>query len=93
MLFHPILGGAVVEPVTTALVTALAAGAAAGLKDTAAQAVKDAYAKLKGLIRTRYPNVSIDQLEQQPTSKARQGVVGEDLERERASRCPWNELK
>jgi hypothetical protein len=56
-------------------------GAAAGLKDTAAQAVKDAYAKLKGLIRTRYPGVSIDQLEQQPTSKARQGVVGDDLER------------
>jgi len=41
--------GAGVDPVTL-IVTALVAGAAAGLKDTATSAVKDAYNGLKGLL-------------------------------------------
>jgi hypothetical protein len=40
------------DPVTL-IVTALVAGAAAGLKDTASSAVKDAYNGLKGLARRR----------------------------------------
>ncbi|MFI6290222.1 hypothetical protein ACIBEJ_01480 [Nonomuraea sp. NPDC050790] len=40
------------DPVTL-VVTALAAGAALGLKDTASVAVKDAYEALKGLARRR----------------------------------------
>jgi hypothetical protein len=42
-----------VDPVTLIL-AALAAGAAAGLGDTATQAVKDGYAALKGLIKKRF---------------------------------------
>jgi hypothetical protein len=42
-----------VDPVTL-LVTALAAGAAAGIGDTASTAVKDAYAKLKALVAARF---------------------------------------
>ncbi len=70
-----------VDPITAAIVTALSAGAALGLKDTAEAAIKDAYAGLKGWIQKHYSSVSVDQLEKQPASKARQDVVGEDLER------------
>lgn len=68
------------DPITI-IVTALVAGAAAGLKPTAAQAVKDAYAGLKTLIQRKYASVSasVDQLEASPESKARRNVVEEDL--------------
>lgn len=63
------------------IVTALVAGAAAGLKPTAEQAVKDAYAGLKALIQHNYTAVvpSVEQLENNPESKARRAVVEEDL--------------
>jgi hypothetical protein len=41
------------DPVTLIL-TALAAGAALGVKDTASSAVKDAYGALKGLVKKRF---------------------------------------
>ena len=41
------------DPVTL-IVAALVAGAAAGIKDTAAGAVRDAYATLKGLLGRRF---------------------------------------
>jgi hypothetical protein len=66
------------EPVTM-IATALALGAAAGLKPTAEQAVKDAYAALKALIKSRYPKVSVEQLEEAAASKARRSVIEEDL--------------
>ena len=40
------------DPITL-IVTALAAGAALGVKDTTSSAVKDAYAGLKALVRKR----------------------------------------
>lgn len=63
----------------TSIVTALAAGAAAALKPTVEQAVKDSYAALKGLIQRKYAQVDVDQLEANPSSKSRRGVVEEDL--------------
>jgi hypothetical protein len=42
------------EPITTTIVTALAAGAAAAAKDTAGAAIKDAYQGLKSLIERRF---------------------------------------
>jgi hypothetical protein len=63
----------------TSLVTALAAGAAAALKPTVEQAVKDSYAALKGVIQRKYAQVNLDQLEANPSSKNRRGVVEEDL--------------
>jgi hypothetical protein len=63
----------------TSLVTALAAGAAAALQSTVEQGVKDSYAALKGLITRKYAQVSLDQLEANPSSKNRRGVVEEDL--------------
>ena len=41
------------DPITL-IVTALAAGAASGVMDTASSAVKDAYASLKALVRKRF---------------------------------------
>ena len=66
------------DPITV-IATALALGAAAGLKPTAEQAIKDAYAGLKTLIKKKYSTVSVDQLEKEPESKARRSVVEEDL--------------
>lgn len=55
------------------IIAALAAGAIAGVKDTAGQAVKDAYAGLKALLRirlagNRQAEAALDQAEQQPGS-------------------------
>lgn len=66
------------DPIT-AIVTALALGAASGLKDTAAKVITDAYSALKTVIQNKYNKVNLSQLEQNPKSKARQGVVAEDL--------------
>ncbi len=67
------------EPVSAiALSLALGAGATAG-KEAVSAMVKDAYAALKELIKSRYPKVSTEQLEQAPQSKSRRAVVEEDL--------------
>jgi hypothetical protein len=63
----------------TLIVTSLALGAAAGLKPTAEQAIKDAYAGLKSLIKPKYSKASVEQLEEAPESKNRRAVVEEDL--------------
>src|SRR5512135_837468 len=47
------VGGYEMDPITLSL-TALAAGAAAGGKDIAAAAVKDAYTALKALVKRRF---------------------------------------
>jgi hypothetical protein len=67
------------EPISAiALSLALGAGAIAG-KEVVGAVVKDAYAALKGLIKSRYPAVSVEQLEQAPNSEKRRAVVEEDL--------------
>lgn len=63
----------------TIIVTALVTGAVAGLKPTAEQAVKDAYAGLKALIKRRYEDVQLEALEKKPMSEAKQSSVSEDL--------------
>jgi hypothetical protein len=49
------------DPITL-IVTALAAGAASGVKDTASSAVRDAYASLKALVRKRLAGMPIGEL-------------------------------
>lgn len=68
------------DPITI-IVTALVAGAAAGLQPTIEQAVKDAYAGLKSLIQRKYGDVNVDLLEGDPKSKSRQMVVEENLQK------------
>jgi uncharacterized protein (DUF885 family) len=71
-----------------AIVAALSSGGTFVLKEAATEAVKDAYNALKVWIQNRYPtaHVSVEQLEKQPASEARQAVVAEDLERAEASK-------
>ena len=64
------------DPVTL-IVTAVALGASAGLKDTATLAVQDAYAALKGLLRRR--DIDVSGLERRPGSEAQRGALHEDL--------------
>jgi hypothetical protein len=64
--------GVEMDPVTL-IVTALAAGAALGLKDTASSAIKDAYAALKELAKRRlagHPDgeLVLDRHERAPTT-------------------------
>src|SRR5260221_5252154 len=63
------------------IVTALVTGAAAALKPTTEQVIKDAYAGIKGLIQRKFGHVDVGVLETDPASKARQAVVQEDLEK------------
>lgn len=66
------------EPITM-VISALAAGALAGLKPTAEQAVKDAYAGLKELICRKWRKIDIALLESDPSSKPRQAVLRDEL--------------
>lgn len=66
------------DPITS-IVMALALGAAAGLKPVAEQVIKDGYAGLKALIQRKYATVDVEQLEANPSSKNRRGVVEEEL--------------
>ncbi len=68
------------DPITL-IVTALAAGAAAALQETAGQAITDAYQSLKRLIASRYPTLAkgVDYIEERPDRKSRQEDLQVDL--------------
>jgi len=61
------------------IVSALAAGAAASLKPTAEEAVKDAYSAIKRLIKARYSTVDLEPIEKRPDSDVKQASVAEDF--------------
>lgn len=66
------------DPVSLVAI-AVATGAAAALKDTAQQVVKDAYAGLRSLIVRRYSDVPVEPLEKRPDSAAKRASLEEDL--------------
>jgi hypothetical protein len=66
------------DPITI-IANALAAGAAAGLKPTAEQVIKDMYASFKALIQSKYGALSLEALEQKPESETKRASVKEDL--------------
>jgi hypothetical protein len=65
------------DPITAAL----AAGAAAGLTDVAAQTVKDAYERLKAVLTSRFPQLEapLQALEARPSSLPKQESLSEEL--------------
>ena len=72
------------DPITAAIVAALAAGATAGLTDTAKQAVADAFGGLKGLLQHRFGAGSevakaVEGLEARPASDARKALLQEEV--------------
>ncbi len=73
------------EPVSAAIIAAIAAGVTTGVGETATKAVVDAYQALKGLLRGRFGEKSrvagaIDALEAQPKSEGRRTVFLEEVE-------------
>ncbi|MCT9106552.1 hypothetical protein N4G69_13035 [Streptomyces mirabilis] len=66
------------DPVTV-IVSALAAGAVSGLRESAVSAVKDTYAVLRKLIADRYADVDVQPVERTPTSSAKRESLAEDL--------------
>ena len=79
-------GGHLMETISAiALSLALGAGAIIG-KEVVSAVVKDAYASLKNLVKTRYPNVPLEIIDQGPNSKARRAVVEEELKAAGADR-------
>jgi hypothetical protein len=67
-----------VDPVTL-IVSALALGASAGLKDTVATAVRDAYSTLRRILGERYRGVDVTPVERRPESAAKRDSLAEDL--------------
>lgn len=61
------------------VVSAIAVGALAGLTDSASAIVKDAYASLRTLITSRYPQVDVSPVEEKPASSAKRASLAEDL--------------
>jgi hypothetical protein len=79
MIVDPVvMEDASMDPVT-AIVSALALGASAGLNETASTAVQDAYAALKSLITGRYPGVDVAAVENKPESAPKRESLAEDL--------------
>ncbi|HET6355446.1 hypothetical protein [Streptomyces sp.] len=60
--------------------SAIALGAAAGVQESAATAVKDAYQALKRFISERYQSVDVSPVERRPESEAKRDSLAEDLD-------------
>lgn len=66
-----------VDPISL-IVAAVVAGASAGLKEHAQEAVKDAYFAFRRLLSDRH-GVDVGPIERKPSSEAKQGSLKEDL--------------
>lgn len=72
------------DSITTAILTAILAGAAAGSTKVCEQTIVDAYIKLKGLLKQKFGIKgevikAVKALEDKPNSAARREVVAEEL--------------
>jgi hypothetical protein len=77
------------DPVTTAILAALAAGAIGGVTEMSKTAITDAYQKLKGLLVTKFGTKSkvvtaVDDLEEEHDSKGRQLTLQEQIAKVKA---------
>lgn len=77
------------DPITTAIVAALSAGAIGGITDTTKTAINDSYSKLKGLLTKKHGVDSdvvqaIDKLEAKPESSGRRDTLQEEIAAARA---------
>jgi len=72
------------DPITTAIVAALAAGVLSGVKKVGERVIVDTYGKLKDLLKTKFGARSkvvkaVKELEANPKSAARKDVVKEEM--------------
>ena len=73
------------EPISTMIATAIALGAAEGLKPTVKEAIQDAYAGFKRVIQDRYAenedvSDAIDYVEKKPVAEKRRSMLESALE-------------
>ena len=68
------------ESFWASLVDAMQAGALAAAKDTASQALKDAYSAVRDYIGSKHSGVSLDSLRQEPSSARQRLVFQQELE-------------
>jgi hypothetical protein len=81
------------DPVTLAIIAAIAAGLAKGAGDVAQSAVGDAYRGLKQLLARKFGHTSdvvkaVDDAEAKPESEARKSVLREEIEASGAGTDP-----
>ena len=81
------------DPITAAIIAALAAGAASGATDLAKKAVGDAYDGLKGLIQRKFGGTSevakaMEGLQANPTSEGKKLVLDEEVKSAKVSSDP-----
>jgi len=81
------------EPVTTAILAAIAAGATAGVTDATKSVIGDAYAGLKSLFKSKFGGESklveaVEKLEADPASAGWKETVGKELAAAGANRDP-----
>ena len=79
------------DPITAAIVAALAAGGLSGATKVAEQAISDAYSKLKELLGNKFGAKSklvkaVKELETNPKSEARKSVVMEEVTAAKANK-------
>jgi len=72
------------DPITTAIVAALAVGATSGVTEAGKQAIVDAYNRLKSLLQKKFGSESevikaVEGLEKKPDSPSRQGTLNEEV--------------
>lgn len=72
------------DPITTAIIAALSAGATSAIPDVATKAIGDSYDSLKALLKKKFGSDSdvvgaVEKLESKPDSEGRQKVVAEEL--------------
>ena len=81
------------DPITAAILAAIAAGAVSGATKVGEQLIPDAYAKLKELLATKFGPKSkvvdaVNELEANPNSESRRGVVKEEVAAVKADQDP-----
>lgn len=72
------------DPITSAIVAAISAGAIGGLTDVSKAVLTDAYSKLKALLAKKFGKESdivqaIEQVEAKPASEARKATLAEEV--------------
>src|SRR5215472_1294897 len=72
------------DPITTAIIAALSAGAISGLTETSKTAIADAYARLKTLLSKKFGGESevvhaVDAVEAKPESAGRKATLQEEV--------------
>jgi hypothetical protein len=81
------------DPVTTAIVAALSAGAASGATDAAKKAILEGYEGIKALLKKKFGDKAdlteaVDKLEANPTSEGRRVTLQEELKSANAASDP-----